>query len=117
GCSSEHLPSSPLTLTRREILMANSTLFLATTVTSALTAGVLPQLVGALKQPLAQRLGVDEKRARGLTASAALALVVMMLVGGLLIDKWGVRGILTAGCFLAALGLSFLSLSRSFLPA
>jgi hypothetical protein len=90
---------------------------LVTTLTSALVAGVLWRLAYGLKLPLAERLEVTEKHLRGLAATATLMLIPMLLVGGLLIDSWGISGVLMAGSLFAALGLTCLIVSQSVLHA
>src|SRR5262249_37584632 len=97
--------------------MTGSPLLIATTAASAFIAGVALTLVGSLRPALPRRLNVDETRLGGGTAARFLTLIRVMLVAGLLIDKWGTGGVLLAGCLLAALGSGFLTLSGSRLQA
>ena len=94
--------------------MDGTPLLLTTTVTGAFVVGMLLALLGSIKLPLAQRLGIDETRVGLLLSALTLALIPMMLVSGLLIDKWGAEGVLTGGCLLAAVGIGCLEWSRSF---
>ncbi|MFN4258535.1 MAG: MFS transporter [Gemmataceae bacterium] len=84
------------------------------TIASAGVVGVLVALLGSIKLPLAQRLCIDETRVGFLVAALFAAVVPLMLFGGLLIDSWGVKWVLTGGSFLTCLALFGLAVSRSF---
>src|SRR5262245_47430386 len=92
-----------------------SPFLIATTVAGAFVAGIVIALLGSIKLPLAQRLGIDETRVGWLLAAMNVALIPMMLVGGILVDKWGVKGVLLAGSLGVTLGLGLLVLSRNFM--
>jgi fucose permease len=97
--------------------MAGSNLLIITTLTSTYLVGMVLSLLGGIRVPLAQRLGVSEARVDGLLTVLNLALIPMMLVSGLLIDKWGVEVMLIAGSLLAAVGVAFLAVSRTYFQA
>lgn len=83
-------------------------------VTSAFSCGLVLSLVGSIKLPLAQRLGIDEARVGLLVAAMSLALVPMMLLAGVVIDALGVEWGLILGSLLTALGISLLSVRETF---
>ncbi|MCI0458678.1 MAG: hypothetical protein L0Z62_17105 [Gemmataceae bacterium] len=86
---------------------------ISATISSLLFAGVLLALVPSLQAQLAEHLKTTTKRIDRLQRSFTLALVPMMLVSGLLIDKCGPLPVLIAGGLLAALGVTALEPSRS----
>ena len=88
--------------------MTGSNALLLTTLSSAFFAGVLLGLLRNLKNALAEHLGTTEGRIQRLRAAFSVLLVPMMLVSGLLIDKWGLQPVLIAGALLAGLGISAL---------
>src|SRR5262249_4614057 len=61
----------------------------------------------------AEHLGTTEGRIQRLRAAFSLLLVPMMLVAGLLIDKWGLQPVLIGGSLLAGLGITALEPSRT----
>src|SRR5437764_6040698 len=93
--------------------MIGSTSLLITTLSSAFFAGVLLELLRNLAGPLAEHLGTTEGRIQRLRAAFSLLLVPMMLVTGLLIDKWGLQPVLIGGSLLAGLGITALEPSRT----
>jgi fucose permease len=94
-------------------MMTGSIPLISATISGLLFAGILLALVRNLQAPLAQHLQTTEKRIDRLQQSFTLALVPMMLVSGLLIDKWGPLSVLVTGSLLAALGVMALEPSRS----
>src|SRR5689334_17931793 len=83
------------------------------TIASAFLFGMILALLGSIKLPLAQRLGIDEARVGGLLATLNLALIPMMLVSGILIDKVGVQGVLFVGSLMTALAFFGIAMSRT----
>jgi fucose permease len=97
--------------------MPDSQVLIPATLASALVFGMVPALLAGLRVHWARHLGIEEKRAGALAAAFHLALVPMMLVGGVALDKWGaVEGIIV-GSVLLALGLAALAVSRSIVQA
>jgi fucose permease len=94
--------------------MNDAQLLLGTTVGGAFVAGLILALPGSLTRPLAQHLGTSEGRAATLGAVLQLLLVPMMLVSGLLIDKWGPQVVLVLGTLLTACGIASLEFTRSY---
>jgi fucose permease len=97
--------------------MTGSNALLIATLSSAFFAGVLLGLLRNLKAALAEHLGTTERRVQRLRAVFSLLLVPMMLVSGLLIDKWGLQPVLIAGSLLAGLGISALEPIHGDRPA
>src|SRR6516162_5307425 len=84
------------------------------TILGALVFGAILSLLGSIKLPLSRRLGVDESAVGGLLAALNLALIPMMLLGGMLIDELGVRWIIIAGSIAAGLGVFLLACSQEY---
>jgi hypothetical protein len=84
--------------------MNGSTMLIATLLACAGLSGAIFALPAALA-PLAKHLDLAEGRPRVLRTLFLVLLVPMMLVGGLLIDKWGVQTVLLTGGLLATLAL------------
>ena len=84
------------------------------TIASAFIFGMVLALLGSIKLPLAQRLGIDEARVGGLLAALNLALIPMMLLSGLLIDALGVRWVLIGGSIATGLGLFLLARAEAY---
>jgi hypothetical protein len=86
---------------------------LATALSSALLAGILLPLASELRRPLAECCGASEATLRRWTWAFHGFLVPMMLVSGLLIDKWGADTVLLLATPFCALALSWLGLAPS----
>lgn len=84
------------------------------TIVGAFACGMCIVLVGTIKVPLVRQLGISELRVGLLVAALNLALILMMLVSGMLVDSWGVAHVLTLGSILAAVGLASLGVSRTY---
>jgi fucose permease len=84
------------------------------TIAGAFTFGMILALLGSIKLPLAQRLGIDEARIGGLLSALNLALIPMMLISGMLVDKLGVRWMLIVGSLGAGLAVFALAMSRTY---
>lgn len=87
------------------------------TIATAFVAGVLLALLGSIKLSLAKRLQINEGRVGGLLSAFFLAVMPLMLVNGVLIDRWGVQWVLILAALLSALALTGLALSRSYQAA
>lgn len=83
-------------------------------IASAFVFGMLLALLGSIKLPLARRLALDETRVGALLAALNLALIPMVLVSGVVVDRIGVRGVVIAGSALAAIGLVGLAFAESY---
>jgi fucose permease len=81
----------------------------AAAIGGAFVCGLALALLGSLKLALARQGQVAEGRVRSLFAALNLALVPMMLLAGVVIDRWGPRGVILASSVLLALGLLALS--------
>jgi hypothetical protein len=86
---------------------------LATALSSALLAGILFPLGAVLCGPLAGRYGASEAALRRWTRAFQGFLVPMMLVNGLLIDKWGAEAVLLLAAPFCALALGWLGLATT----
>jgi fucose permease len=89
----------------------------AATIAGAFVFGMVLALLGSIKLALAKRLGIDEVRVGGLLSSLQLALIPMMLLTGLLIDKLGGQMVLAVGAVVAAVGLLTLTWGRGYRAA
>lgn len=85
----------------------------AVTVAAAFVCGLVLTLPDYLRQALAKRLDIGEDLAGRLLAGLPIALVPMMLLAGLLTDRWGARSVLLTGSVAAAAGLFLLTMSRN----
>lgn len=85
-----------------------------TTIAAAFAFGMILALLGSIKLPLAERLGIDESRVGGLLGALNLSLIPMVLLSGVLIDAIGVRWVLLSGSLVAGLALFGLAGSRSY---
>jgi fucose permease len=87
------------------------------TITGAFVFGMVLALVGSLKLSLAKRIGIGETRVGGLLSALNLAFIPMMLLSGLLIDKFDVRLVLVLGCLLTAAAFYALTLKKTYSAA
>jgi fucose permease len=86
----------------------------AATISGAFVFGMLLALLGSLKLALAKRLDLGETRIGGLLSALNLALIPMMLLSGILIDRWGVRWVMLLGSMVTALAILSLSLKPTY---
>jgi fucose permease len=86
---------------------------LATALSSALLAGILLTLGAALRRPLAERYGASETAVRRWAFAFHGLVVPMMLVNGLLLDKWGADTLLMLAAPCCAVALAWLALAKS----
>jgi fucose permease len=84
------------------------------TIACAFVVGVVLALLGSIKLSLAKRLAIDEGRVGGLLAALNVALIPMMLLSGVLIDRCGVEWVLVFSALFTATGLFALALSRTY---
>lgn len=87
------------------------------TIASAFVVGMVLALLGSIKLPLAKRLAIDETRIGGLLSALYFAIIPLMLLSGILIDRTGVKTVIVAGSLLTGVGLTVLAMSRSYLNA
>jgi fucose permease len=78
---------------------------LAAAISGSFVFGLTLALLGGLKLSLARHLRLGPRRAGGLFAAFNLALIPLMLLGGVLLDRWGERVLLLGGPVAVALGL------------
>src|SRR5947209_18851685 len=74
-------------------------------VSGALVFGMALALLGGLKFHLARSLDLAEGRVGTLLSAFNLALIPVALCGGVLIDRWAVRGVLVFGSVVLALAV------------
>lgn len=89
------------------------TLLIAASVTTALLIGFLSTLLGSLRPVLASRFGLEEDKAPHLGRWMHLAWIPLMPLTGLMVDVWGVHGLLFAGSLVLALGVAWLAVART----
>jgi hypothetical protein len=77
--------------------MTGSTLLLLTVLGNAVLAGLLLALLPELQSCLAEHFKATARRVQALRILLLALLVPLMLVAGLLIDKWGVQPVLLLG--------------------
>lgn len=87
------------------------------TIAAAFAFGMVLALLGSIKLPLAKRLALSEAQVGTLLAALWLALIPMMPISGLLIDRLGPRGVLIVGALLVAMALSWLALGQTYRAA
>jgi fucose permease len=80
----------------------------------AVAFGMVLALLGSVKPALAKRLGMDEARVGGLLSALNLALIPMLVIGGLLVDHFGARPLLIAGSLVTGLAVFALAVSRTY---
>jgi fucose permease len=78
-------------------------------VSGAMVFGMVLTLLGSIKLPLAERLGMGEAGVGWLLFALNLALIPATLVSGVLIDLWSPRGVLVIGSLVAAGSLAILA--------
>jgi fucose permease len=83
------------------------------TISASFTFGVLLSLLGSLKLTLSRSMDLREGSSAGLLRSFNLALMLMMLLSGVLIDGFGAQPILILSSVLAAAAVFALSFSGS----
>jgi len=83
------------------------------TVAGAFIVGLILVLLGYLRPLLLKRLQAPEVQVDWLIAALNITLIPFMLLGGLLIDRIGVRQIFLLGSFLMAAGIFVLASSKN----
>jgi fucose permease len=88
---------------------------MAVTVAGAFVCGMMLALLGGLKLALAKRLELGEGRVGALLSVLNLALLPMVLLCGVLLDRWGPRAVMILGSLVLCLAVLALSarLSRN----
>jgi fucose permease len=94
--------------------MAGFSAVTAVTISAAFVFGMVLALLGSLKLALAKRLALNERSIAGLLSALNLALIPMMLLTGLLIDRLGVRPVLVLGSLVTAAAIFSLSLQPTY---
>lgn len=90
--------------------MSASPALLAATISSALIFGLVVSLVGCLRSHWKEHLKIEEAQATGLWAGLHWGMIPLMLLGGILVDIWGLRGALWLGGLLTSLSFFLLCL-------
>ncbi|SRR5712691_8177058 len=86
-------------------------------ISGAFVFGMVLALLGSIKLSLARRLDIGETRVAGLLAALNFALIPMMLLSGVLIDKWGPGRMLILGSLTTGIAIFCLSLARTYWQA
>lgn len=86
----------------------------AVTISGAFVVGMVLSLLGSIKLALARQLQLGERQVGGLLAALNLALIPMMLLTGLLIDRHGVRVVLLLGALVSSVALVSMSLAPTY---
>lgn len=76
--------------------------------------GMVYAVLGSVKLPLAERLGIDEARVGGLVSAYGFMVGPVILICGFLTDAFGRMPIITGGSILAACALFLLARTRSY---
>lgn len=84
------------------------------TIGAAFVFGMVLALLGSLKLALASRLDLGEGKVGGLFAALNLALIPMMILSGMFVDRGSVTFALVAGSIVTALALFGLGLRPSY---
>src|SRR5262245_59897025 len=87
------------------------------TIASAFVVGMALALLGSIKLPLGQRLALGDLGVGWLVSTLYLALIPMMILSGILIDRSGPKGVLFVGSLVPASPLFTLSLGRNYATA
>lgn len=87
------------------------------TLSAAFVSGAILALLASLQAPLAQRLGLSEQNTGRLLRALNLALLPLLVLGGAVIDGFGVQRSLILCCLLAGVALGILALPRGFLAS
>jgi fucose permease len=86
----------------------------AVTISGALVFGLVLALLGTIKLNLARRLVLGERQIAGLLSSLNLALIPMVLLGGVLTDLIGPTWVLLGGSLFTTLGLYLMSQTPTY---
>jgi fucose permease len=78
---------------------------MAVTITGALVCGMMLALLGGLKLALAKRLELGEGRVGALLSVLNLALLPMVLLCGVVLDRWGARAVMIVGSVVLCLAV------------
>jgi fucose permease len=78
---------------------------MAVTITGALVCGMMLALLGGLKLALAKRLELGEGRVGALLSVLNLALLPMVLLCGVALDRWGSRPVMILGSLVLCLAV------------
>jgi fucose permease len=89
----------------------------ALTISGAFVFGLVLALLGSLKLALAKRLNIGEGRVGMLLSALSFALIPMMLLAGVLLDRWSVQGVMILGSVLLAVGILALSVGSTYYRA
>jgi fucose permease len=68
------------------------------TISGAFVLGVVLSLLGSIKLELSRRLGIGDTRTGALVAVLHVTLIPLMLISGVLLDWFGIRLMIFAGC-------------------
>src|SRR6516225_8516793 len=83
-------------------------------IAGAFVFGMMLALPGRMQLPIAKRLGVEEARIRGLLTALNLAMIPMMLICGILVDRLGIRSMVILSSLLTGAAIFSLALSETY---
>ena len=83
-------------------------------IAGAFVFGMMLALPGRMQLPIAKRLGVEEARIRGLLTALNLAMIPMMLLCGILVDRLGIRSMVILSSLLTGAAIFSLALSETY---
>src|ERR1700691_4180650 len=84
------------------------------TISAAFVFGMVLALLGSLKLALAKRLNLGEGRVGVLLSAFNFTLMPMMLLTGVLIDRYGVRWVLIGASCMTAIAIVTLSIQPTY---
>ncbi len=80
---------------------------------SVFVFGVTVAFLGSVKLQMAPRIGADDAQFGKIVAVFQWTMVVMAIVGGIALDNFGHRAIISAGALLCAIGIAAIARQRS----
>jgi MFS family permease len=91
-----------------------SPLQIATSISTALTIGLVPIFFGTMRAPLEQRVQLPAGRLDWLEKLLFLSWVPLMPLAGWLVDHWGTHQVLFIGSLLLGLSIAWLALAQTY---
>lgn len=89
----------------------------AVTICGALVFGLSLALLARLELHLTKRLDLSDRQTAGLLAALNLTLIPVMVLSGVLLDRWGARAVVVVGSIVLSLAVLSLSAAPSYARA